>query len=119
MTMFCPDEERLSAWVDRGLTPGEDETISTHLAACEECRRAVTIAFLVDRESPESITDEGQHRLFQTVQGALVQPSRCVSDEELAAWLHDGLATTERSEVTDHLAGCDDCRRTAALARLS
>lgn len=118
MTMFCPDEERLSAWVDRGLTPADDEAISQHLAACEECRRAVTIAFLADRESPGALSDEGQHRLYQTVQGALAQPSRCVSDERLAAWLHDGLVPVERAEVTDHLAECDDCRRTAALSRL-
>jgi predicted anti-sigma-YlaC factor YlaD len=119
MTMFCPDEESLSAWVDRGLPPAEDESVSTHLAACEVCRRAVTIAFLVDRESPQSLSDEGQHRLFETVQGALAQPSRCVSDERLAAWLHDGLAPLDRAAVTDHLAECDDCRRAAALTRLS
>ncbi len=119
MTMFCPDEERLSAWVDRGLDPAEDATVSTHLAACEACRRAVTIAFMVDRESPEALSDEGEHRLFQTVQGAIAMPSRCVSDERLAAWLHDGLPSMERAEVTDHLAECDDCRRAAALTRLS
>src|SRR5688572_17637094 len=119
MTMFCPDEERLSAWVDRGLTPVDDESVSTHLAACEGCRRAVTIAFLVHRESPEALTDEGQRRLFQTVQGALATPSNCVSDEDLAAWLHDGLTPADRSRVTDHLADCEDCRRAAALARMS
>ena len=119
MTMFCPDEERLSAWVDRGLAPVEDEFISTHLAACEACRRTVTIAFMVDRESPEALSDEGQHRVYQTVQGALAEPSRCVSDELLAAWLHDGLVPSDRSKVTDHLAECDDCRRAAALTRLS
>jgi anti-sigma factor RsiW len=119
MTMFCPDEERLSAWVDRGLPPVDDEAISQHLASCEECRRAVTIAFLVDRESPEALSDDHQHRLFQTVQGALARPSQCVTDERLAAWLHDGLVPAERAEVTDHLAECDDCRRTAALSRLS
>ena len=119
MTMFCPDEERLSAWVDRGLTPAEDESVSIHLAACEECRRSVTIAFMVDRESPEALSDVGEHRLFQAVQGALAEPSRCASDDRLAAWLHDGLAPAERAEVTEHLAECDDCRRAAALTRLS
>src|SRR5262245_45017632 len=119
MTMFCPDEERLSAWVDRELPPADDESVSTHLAACEVCRRAVTIAFLVDRESPQSLSEEGQHRLFETVQGALAEPPRCVSDERLAAWLHDGLGPLDRASVTDHLAECDDCRRAAALTRLS
>src|SRR5687768_10650087 len=119
MTMFCPDEERLSAWVDRGLTRGEDDTVSTHLAACEDCRRAVTIAFLVDRESPEALSDEGQSRTYLTVQGALAEPSQCVSDENLAAWLHDGLAPIDRSRVTEHLAECEDCRRVAALTRMS
>ncbi|HZN61725.1 MAG TPA: zf-HC2 domain-containing protein [Planctomycetota bacterium] len=119
MTMFCPDEERLSAWVDRELPPADDESVSTHLAACEVCRRAVTIAFLVDRESPQSLSEEGQHRLFETVQGALAEPPHCVSDERLAAWLHDGLGPLDRASVTDHLAECDDCRRAAALTRLS
>jgi len=119
MTMFCPDEERLSAWVDRELAPVEDEFISTHLAACEVCRRSVTIAFMVDRESPEALSEEGQHRVYQAVQGALAEPSHCVTDELLAAWLHDGLAPADRSKVTDHLAECDDCRRAAALTRMS
>ena len=119
MTMFCPDEERLSAWVDRALTPAEDETLSTHLASCEECRRAVTLAFLADRESPEALSEDRQRSAFVAVQGALSEPSRCVSDEQLAAWLHDGLAPVDRAVVTDHLAECDECRRVAALTRLS
>ena len=119
MTMFCPDEEKLSAWVDRSLAPLEDESVSTHLGACESCRRAVTIAFLIDRESPEALTDDGQERVLQVVQGALAEPSHCVTDEQLAAWLHDGLAPAERAKVTEHLSECEDCRRAAALARLS
>src|SRR5688572_7969166 len=119
MTMFCPDEERLSAWVDRGLTPTDDEAISTHLAQCESCRRAVTLAFLVDRESPDTLTEEGETRILHAVQGALAESSRCVTDEQLAAWLHDGLGPPERAKVTEHMAECDDCRRVAALTRLS
>ncbi|HXG59925.1 MAG TPA: zf-HC2 domain-containing protein, partial [Planctomycetota bacterium] len=40
----------------------------------------------------------------------------CPESEILAAWLEDGLGPTERAAVRRHLADCDDCRRSVALA---
>ncbi len=40
----------------------------------------------------------------------------CPEIDVLAAWVEGSLPPTERPQVKAHLAGCDDCRRTAALA---
>lgn len=106
-------------WVERGLPPPEEEAVSVHLAACDDCRRAATIAFLSSREAPASLGSEGERQVLLAVQGALARPSSCLSENLLAAWLQDGLPIDERTRVTEHLAACDDCRRAAALARMS
>jgi len=106
-------------WVERGLPPPDEEAVSVHLAACDDCRRAATIAFLSSREAPASLGSEGERQVLLAVQGALARPSSCLSENLLAAWLQDGLPVEGRAKVTEHLAGCDECRRAMALARMS
>jgi hypothetical protein len=40
----------------------------------------------------------------------------CPEIDVLAAWVEGGLPASEREDVKAHLASCDDCRRSAALA---
>jgi hypothetical protein len=40
----------------------------------------------------------------------------CPSEETLSAWIEESLPEQERAGVTAHLATCDDCRRTVAIA---
>src|SRR4051812_36896754 len=40
----------------------------------------------------------------------------CPTTEALAGWLQGSLAPQERSHLASHLAACDECRRTVAIA---
>ena len=40
----------------------------------------------------------------------------CPDPEVLARWLEDSLEDAARPGLTAHLAACDECRRTVALA---
>lgn len=44
--------------------------------------------------------------------------SHCPSEERLACWMEGTLAESDRSRVTEHLASCDPCRQSVALAHL-
>lgn len=119
MTGFCPDEEALSLWIERKLPEGEDHGIARHLAACDGCRRAVTLAVLSVNDGPASLAPGGEERLLRAVEGALARPAWCPPEDSLGAWLADRLNPADREAVSAHLAWCDECRRTAALTRLA
>jgi hypothetical protein len=53
----CPTPDDLAAWLEGGLSPQEHGTVTSHLAACDDCRRAVGVASLVD-EAPARALDE-------------------------------------------------------------
>lgn len=119
MTGFCPDEEALSLWIERKLPEAEDHGIARHLAACDGCRRAVTLAVLSVNDAAASLAPAGEERLLRAVEGALARPAWCPPEDSLGAWLADRLAPADREAVSAHLASCDECRRTAALTRLA
>jgi len=44
MEKSCPTTEALAGWLQGSLAPQERSHLASHLAACDECRRAVAIA---------------------------------------------------------------------------
>ncbi len=44
----CPRPEDLACWLEGGLSPAERRPVTAHLAACDDCRRAVGLASLVE-----------------------------------------------------------------------
>src|ERR1041384_7339072 len=48
MEKSCPTTEALAGWLQGSLTPLERSHLASHLAACDECRRAVAIASTLD-----------------------------------------------------------------------
>ena len=53
----CPKPEDLAAWLEGGLSPQERGPVTSHLAACDDCRRAVGVASLVE-DAPARPVDE-------------------------------------------------------------
>src|SRR6185295_1572692 len=48
MEKSCPTTEALAGWLQGTLSPQERSHLASHLAACDECRRAVAIASTID-----------------------------------------------------------------------
>src|SRR6187549_1392045 len=48
MEKFCPTTEVLAGWLQGNLDPQQRGSLTAHLAACDECRRAVAIASSID-----------------------------------------------------------------------
>lgn len=57
MGEFCPGPEALAGWLEQSLSAAERARVTAHLAACDECRRAVTIASTV-QPPPQGEVDE-------------------------------------------------------------
>ena len=66
-TIVHPDENLLTAFAERTLTPGERERVMTHLADCSDCRDAI---FLAQQAAPEPELQAGL-RLAQSEPRAL------------------------------------------------
>src|SRR4029079_14442868 len=48
MEKSCPTTEVLAGWLQGSLDPQQRSHLTSHLAACDECRRAVAIASTID-----------------------------------------------------------------------
>jgi len=48
MEKSCPPTEALAGWLQGSLAPQDRSHLASHLAACDECRRAVAIASTLD-----------------------------------------------------------------------
>jgi hypothetical protein len=53
----CPRPEDLAGWLEGSLSPEERGPLTAHLASCDDCRRTVEVATLVD-EAPARPVDE-------------------------------------------------------------
>ncbi len=53
MEKFCPTTEVLAGWLQGSLDPQQRSHLTSHLAACDECRRAVAIASSI--EAPPAV----------------------------------------------------------------
>src|SRR6185436_2773136 len=48
MEKSCPDDLTLAGWVEGTLSPQDRNRMTAHLAACDDCRRAVALASTLD-----------------------------------------------------------------------
>ena len=55
----CPQVEELAAYIDRGLSQGEEKDIEYHLVRCERCRHLVAVVI----KSQSSVPDPPKPRL--------------------------------------------------------
>jgi outer membrane biosynthesis protein TonB len=53
MEKFCPTTEVLAGWLQGSLDPQQRGQLTSHLAACDECRRALAIASSI--EAPPAV----------------------------------------------------------------
>jgi hypothetical protein len=58
MEKSCPGTETLAGWLEGSLTPQERSHVASHLAACDECRRAVAIASSTEPPPPQAVVNE-------------------------------------------------------------
>lgn len=63
---FCPGPEALAGWLEQSFSAPERARVTAHLASCDECRRAVTIASAVEPQAA-GVVDEA---LLQRVTAA-------------------------------------------------
>lgn len=66
MEKSCPDTELLARWLESSLTAQERSRVTSHLAACDECRRAVAVASSVEAPPAAAVNEI----LLQRVLGA-------------------------------------------------
>ncbi len=111
----CPEETRLAHWLDGSLEVGERTLLVQHLGACDRCRRAVALAWISTHET----TPEADSSIRRAARAVVRERTACPDDDRLAAFLEGHLVREARTDVIEHLASCDDCRRAAALSRLA
>jgi hypothetical protein len=58
MEKSCPGTETLAAWLEGSLAPQERGRVASHLAVCDECRRAVAIASSIESPSHQTAVNE-------------------------------------------------------------
>ncbi len=111
----CPEETRLAHWLEGSLEVGERALLVQHLGACDRCRRAVALAWISTHEA----TPEADSSIRRAARAVVRERTACPDDDRLAAFLEGHLVREARTDVIEHLASCDDCRRTTALSRLA
>ncbi len=63
----CPDAERLAGWIEGSLAEDDRLVVRAHLAACDECRRAVGLAAVLEPPSPEAPDEALLERVISAV----------------------------------------------------
>jgi hypothetical protein len=58
MENSCPDVGVLAGWLEGSLSPEDRSRMSSHLAACDECRRSVALASTLDAAPSEAPVNE-------------------------------------------------------------
>jgi hypothetical protein len=58
MEKSCPDDLTLAGWVEGTLSPQDRNRMTAHLAACDDCRRAVALASTLDAPPAEGGVNE-------------------------------------------------------------
>ena len=112
----CISALHLARWIEGNLGDADHETVSKHLSACDDCRRSVGLA-LVAEEMPAHVLSPVEHAKALAI--VLGPGTLCANVELWSRWVEDTLSGPEREKVNHHMADCDDCRRTVALARLA
>lgn len=96
----CGVEVLFSAYLDGELGPGELDQVVGHLGTCGECIAAFhelkavrsAVRTMPQLQVPEWLLPNGHY------------------PEELSAYLDGALSNAEHTLVSDHLAGCTECR---------
>ena len=89
MNRSCPDEARLTRYVDRDLSPEEDRALSEHVQGCAWCRERVErLRALLDALRPASLSAEELGRHVSDVMARLdAAPAAAISGGgSRAAW---------------------------------
>lgn len=100
----CPNPEALAGWLEQTLPAADRARVGSHLAGCDGCRRAVSIAVSVEAP-PEGKVDEAL--LVEVVQASRFRPRNIWWAAAAAALVVTGLvfwATRPAAEEPD-LAG--------------
>ncbi len=65
MEKFCPETEALARWLEGSLTTGERAVMTSHLAGCDECRRAVALSSSIDAAPAARVNEVLLQRVVQ------------------------------------------------------
>lgn len=57
MEKSCPSAETLAGWIEGSLTPEVRGRVASHLAGCDECRRAVAISATLEPAPPAALNE--------------------------------------------------------------
>ncbi len=52
MEKFCPESETLALYLEGGLAPADRARVTSHLAGCDDCRRAVALTSSLEAPAP-------------------------------------------------------------------
>src|SRR5437762_12081058 len=63
---FCPDPGALAGWLEQSLSAPERARVTAHLASCDECRRAVTIASAIEPPAAGQVDELLLQRVVRT-----------------------------------------------------
>jgi hypothetical protein len=58
MEKFCPDVLTLAGWIEGTLSPDDRSRTAAHLAACDDCRRAVALSSTLEAPPAEAPVNE-------------------------------------------------------------
>jgi hypothetical protein len=68
MGELCPGPEALAGWLEQRLPAPERAKVTSHLASCDDCRRAVTIASAVEPQPAGAVNEILLHRVVKASQ---------------------------------------------------
>jgi hypothetical protein len=112
----CISALHLARWLEGSLGDADTETVSKHLSTCDDCRRSVGLAYVVEETPALSLSPVEHARALAAVLGP---GTLCANVDLWSRWVEETLTEAEREKVNHHMADCDDCRRTVALSRLT
>jgi len=104
----CPDQEKLSQYLDGEISLQERHSVENHLRKCEECRSRR--AELKEVETP-------LREIYLPKKNIRKRKSGCIGEERIITYLEDNLSRGVRQEVAAHLATCPICSQAASEAR--
>jgi hypothetical protein len=84
--MLCPEPERLSAWLDGDLPPGETARLRDHAAGCARCGGLVTELMALIGAAGQLDSPEPPPTLWRGIEGSLDRLPEPAGPQPAATW---------------------------------
>ncbi|HZE98001.1 MAG TPA: zf-HC2 domain-containing protein [Planctomycetota bacterium] len=99
MEKSCPEPETLARWLEAGLSAEERVRVTSHLAACDDCRRSVALASTLDAPPAATVNEVLLQRVVTASRRRRIPPLAVAAAAFIAVGIGLSLISLTKSEA--------------------